>query len=86
MDVLQLSHAGSVRTLCRLIQGADKPIVVSDGSHERMVVMPPPVFERVLLRDGREECRCNGVFGGGCSPDVLLEDVSGRDDASYLPA
>ena len=54
MDVLQLSHAGSVRTLCRLIQGMDRPVVVADGTDEVMVVLSPSAFEGVLLRGASE--------------------------------
>ena len=65
MDVLQLSHTGSVRALCRLIRGTDRPVVVTDGVDEVMVVLSPSAFEAVLLRGGREGRAGRGVFGGG---------------------
>ena len=58
MDVLQLSHTGSVRTLCRLIQGMDRPVVVADGADEVMVVLSPSAFEGVLLRSGPPAPNC----------------------------
>lgn len=77
MDVLQLSHAGSVRTLCRLIQGMDRPVVVADGTDEVMVVLSPSVFESVLLRGGRGGRTCRSAFGSGCAPEGRAEDTCG---------
>ena len=54
VDVLQLSHAGSVRALGRLLRGTDRPVVVADGDEEVMVVLSPPAFEAMLLRGGPE--------------------------------
>ncbi|CBL03292.1 hypothetical protein GPA_01240 [Gordonibacter pamelaeae 7-10-1-b] len=77
MDVLQLSHAGSVRTLCRLIQGMDRPVVVADGTDEVMVVLSPSAFEGVLLRGGRGGRAGRSAFGSGCAPEGRAEDACG---------
>ena len=75
MDVLQLSHAGSVRTLCRLIQGMDRPVVVADGTDEVMVVLSPSAFEGVLLRGGRGGRAGRSAFGSGCAPEGRAQAV-----------
>ena len=77
IDVLQLSHAGSVRTLCRLIQGMDRPVVVADGTDEVMVVLSPSAFEGVLLRGGRGGRAGRSAFGSGCAPEGRAEDACG---------
>ena len=76
MDVLQLSHTGSVRTLCRLIQGMDRPVVVADGADEVMVVLSPSAFEGVLLRSGQGGRR-GRTFGAGCDLEGREEDACG---------
>ena len=59
MKTYMLQDSGNLKELVVQAQGADEPLVVFDGEDECLVVMRPPVFERLLFdadslaREGR---------------------------------
>lgn len=75
MDVLQLAHAGSVRSLVRLVRGYPRPVVIADGVEEAAVVLSPAAFEAILLKGGGG--RLPSPRGGAVDPLRALDAGAG---------